>query len=64
MKKSDLFRLSPLTMLYKHIDSLNLPEVIIKEIWEQEKFFNNSQISSMTNWQYDHFVSWYNNNNL
>jgi hypothetical protein len=64
MKKSDLLITSPLTALYNHIDSLNLPECVTKEIWEQEKFFSYSQISNMTNWNYDHFISWYNNNNL
>jgi hypothetical protein len=62
MKKSNLST-SPVTALYKHIDKLKLPEFVMTEIWEKEKFFSESQISAMTNWQYDHFINWYENNN-
>jgi hypothetical protein len=58
--KKDLIRMSPETELFKHIDSLALPEYINIELWEQKNFFSAAKMESMCKWNRGKFIDWYN----
>ena len=57
--KKELINLAPETMLYQHIDKLNLPEHIKVELSEQLVFIPRSKKILMCSWSRWEFEEWY-----
>ena len=57
--KKQLINLSPESMLYQHIDNLNLPEFIKIELFEQMNFFSRTKKILMNSWSKWEFETWY-----
>jgi len=57
--KKQLINLSPESMLYQHIDNLNLPEFIKIELFEQMNFFSRTKKILMNSWSKWEFENWY-----
>ena len=60
--KKELINLSPESMLFKHIEKLNLPEFIKIELYEQMIFFSRSKKILMNSWSRWDFEEWYYSN--
>jgi hypothetical protein len=58
--KKDKIHMAPEHMLFKHVDSLHLPEDVYNELLEQRVFFSAGKMETMCNWSYGKFIDWYN----